>query len=122
MSRPRHDSQLEVDFLVASLANAKLQVAELTSVNQQLRHQLKKYSTTPKSSPTKSALLSSKDIYSHSLEDLEKRLVEERMRAAEEAFLKEQSQQRYRNEQRNLKKQTYILELKTYLISNKKIQ
>ena len=42
--RPRGDSTeaLEIDFLVASLANAKLQVAELKSDNEQLRHKIKK--------------------------------------------------------------------------------
>jgi hypothetical protein len=120
--RPRGDSTeaLEIDFLVASLANAKLQVAELTSDNEQLRHNIKKLKTTTAAavaSRTPSPLQQDQPDrnYStspshYSMADLENKLVEERMRAAEQAFLREQSQHKLHSEQRMLKEQLVTMQ------------
>ena len=120
--RPRGDSTeaLEIDFLVASLANAKLQVAELKSDNEQLRHKIKKLKITTAAavaSRTPSPLQQDQPDrnYStspshYSMADLENKLVEERMRAAEQAFLREQSQHKLHSEQRMLKEQLVTMQ------------
>ena len=83
--RPRRASveQLEVDFLLSSLANAKLQIAQLRDENQRQAHtiqQLKKKNKEKSSSPK-----------NHTVQQLETQLVKERILAAETAFQREES-------------------------------
>ena len=126
--RSRGDSTeaLEIDFVIQQLANAKLQIAELSNQIQRLQHKNKQlernallpppssrnasFPSTPPpprsansfpSTPSPPRSASSSPNQMHSMEDLEQSLVEERVRAAESEFLHIQLQ----SESKDLKKQ-----------------
>ena len=109
--RARGDSTeaLEIDFIVQSLASAKLQIAELLDKTQRQQHQIKQLQSDANHVKTNAS-----SPKQHTLEDLERRLVAERMHAAETAFLREQSNHQLRTQQKDLKKQLLAANLRTH--------